>query len=189
MKKIMYPIMGMIFAVLWIVLAFLGGGPVDIVLIVVGLIDAVFGIFLIFLPVTTYLGLYYILVGACSIAVARHGAGGDAGITFTLVVTVLIFFVTGGLTVFSGTGNYINNIQSYVGNCENDMNIENWDWKYYGLDTRCENWALFIVFCVFLLFLVQPLGIIAAFFKKSGGGGGGGGGHHSGSGEKVPAQH
>jgi len=83
MKKIMYPIMGVIFGVLWIILAFIGASlPHDILLIVVGLIDAIFGIFLIFLPVTTFLGLFYVAVGAFTIAVCRHSWGGDRGIDF-----------------------------------------------------------------------------------------------------------
>jgi len=170
--------MGIVFAILWVGLAFIGGGPVDIILIGVGLIDAVFGIFLIFLPVVTYLGLFYVLVGALTIAVSRHG--GEAT-TFVMVLTVIIFFITGGLTVVSyASPSAFEGIANYIANCEADMNIVNWDNKYWGLDTRCENWALFTAFCVYFLFLVQPLGLIALFFKKSGGGGGGGGGHPKG---------
>jgi len=178
----MYPIMGIIFAILWVALAFIGGGPVDIVLIGVGLIDAVFGIFLIFLPIVTYLGLFYCLVGALSIAVARHGSGGGGGITFVMVLTIIIFFITGGLTVISyASPSAFEGIAGYIGNCETNMNIVNWDNKYWGLDTRCENWALFTAFCVFFLFLVQPLGLISLFFKKSGGGGGKPKGDHGGT--------
>jgi len=181
MRKIMYPIMGMVFVILWVVLAFIGGGPVAIVLPVIGVIDAVFGIFLIFLPVTTYLGLFFAAVGALTIAVWKHG--GEKGITFIIVLTILVFFVSGGLTVFGYGSAFHEQIDNYIGNCQNDMNIINWDNTYINLDTRCENWALFIAFCVFFLFLIQPLGLISLFFKQSGGGGGGGsgagGGHHN----------
>jgi len=125
-------------------------------------------------PVVTYLGLFYVLVGALSIAVARHGG---SGITFVMILTVVIFLITGGLTVVSfNKPSAFEDISGYIAGCEGNMNIVNWDNKYWNLDTRCENYALFIAFCVFLLFLVQPIGLIGLYFKKSGGGGGGGGG-------------
>jgi len=173
MRKIMYPIMGLIFAVIWLALAFLGGGPIQIVLLAVGIIDVVFGIFLIFLPVTTYLGLFFAAVGALTVAVGKHG--GEKGVTFIIVLTVLVFFVTGGLTVFGNNLPFHEAIDNYIIACEGDMNIINWDNSYINLDTRCENWALYVAFCVFFLFLVQPIALISLFFKQSGGGGGHGG--------------
>jgi len=182
MRRIMYPIMGMIFAVLWVILAFFGGGPVDIVLLIVAIIDLIFGILLIFLPVTTYLGLFYCVLAALTIAVVKHDIGGKFGLIFVILLTCLIFLLTGGLTWIAGSGNYFDLVASYPSGCESNMNIVNWDNLYQNLDTRCEHFALFIGFCVFLLFLVQPIALIALFFKKSGGGGGfGGGGHHGGN--------
>jgi len=176
MRKIMYPIMGMVFAIIWVVLAFLGGGPVMIVLLIVGIVDVVFGIFLIFLPVTTYLGLFFAAVGALTVAVSKHG--GEKGITFIIILTALVWFVAGGLTVFGGYyGAFHDVINNYITNCQGEMNIINWDGSYLNLDTRCENWALFVAFCVFFLFLIQPIAMISLFFKQSGGGGGSGGGH------------
>jgi len=173
MKKIMYPVMGVIFGVLWIILAFVGAKlPLDVLLIVVGLIDAIFGIFLIFLPVTTFLGLFYVAVGAFTIAVCRHSWGGDRGIDFLLALTVIIFLLTGGLTFIAydwGLGtDYVNRIAgyTYLSNCDNDMNIYRAPGE--GKSTRCENWAFFTAFCVFLLFLVQPIALIAAAFKRVG---------------------
>jgi len=173
MKKIMYPVMGMVFGILWIILAFIGARlPLDVILIVVGLIDAIFGIFLIFLPVTTFLGLFYVAVGAFTIAVCRHSWGGDRGIDFLLALTIIIFLLTGGLTFIAydaGLGfDYITRISSYtyLSNCDNDMNI-NLD-PGQVRSTRCGNWAFFIAFSVFLLFLVQPIALIAAAFKRVG---------------------
>jgi len=180
MRRIMYPLMGMIFAVLWVILAFFGGGPVDIVLLIVAIIDVIFGILLIFLPVTTYLGLFYCALAALTIAVVKHDIGGKFGLIFVILLTCLIFLLTGGLTWIAGGGDYFDAVASYPSQCMLDMNIVNWDNLYQNLDTRCENFALFIGFCVFLLFLVQPIALIALFFKKSGGGGGGGG-HHGGN--------
>jgi hypothetical protein len=168
MKSIMYPVMGVIFGVTWIILAFLGTKlPLDLLLFIVGFIDALFGIFLIFIPITTFLGLFYMAVGAFTIAITRHAWGGDTGIDFLLALTIIIFLLTGGLTFIAfdwGSGhNYIDRMAAYTPFCDRDMNIyEN------GRSTRCQNYAYFVTFCVFLLFLVQPIGMIAAAFKRVG---------------------
>jgi len=186
MRKIMYPIMGIIFGIIWIALAFIGGGPTEVILLVVSIVDAIFGIFLIFLPATAYLGLFYVAVGAFSIAVVKHSIGGKAGLYFVIGLTILIFLLTGGLTFISYSNNYFdevaNTITATPSACESSMHIIDWDDAYWNLDTRCENFALFEGFCVFLLFLVQPIALLALFFQMSGGGGGGGHGGHGGHG-------
>jgi len=183
MRKIMYPIMGIIFAIIWIVLAFIGGGPTEVLLLVVSIIDAIFGILLIFLPPTAYLGLFYVAIGAFTIAVVKHSIGGKFGLYFVIGLTILVFLLTGGLTWIAGGGPFFEEVANSIGNCEDSMNIIDWDDAYWNLDTRCENFALFEGFCVFLLFLVQPIALLALFFQMSGGGHGGGhGGSHSGHG-------
>jgi len=171
MKKIMFPVMGIVFGVIWIILAFIGARlPHDIILIIIGLIDGLFGIFLIFLPVTTFLGLFYIAVGALTITVARHSWGGDRGIDFLLALTLIIFLLTGGLTFVaydSGVGrDYFSRIALYIPGCDADMNIARAPGDNYS--DRCGNYALFIAFSVFLLFLVQPIALLHAAFKRVG---------------------
>jgi hypothetical protein len=168
MKKIMYPVMGVIFGVIWIILAFLGAKlPLTALLIVIGLLDAIFGLFLIFLPVTTFLGLFYMAVGAFTIAVSRHAWGGNRGIDFLLALTIIVFLLTGGLTFvafdFGGGRDYVHRVAGYYPLCDNDMNIVSDDG---GRSTRCGNYAFFVAFCVFLLFLIQPIAMIAAAFKR-----------------------
>jgi hypothetical protein len=166
MKKIMFPVMGVIFGVLWVVMAFIGRRiSADIMLLVLGIIDAVLGIFLIFVPVTTFLGLFYIAIGALSIAVARHYWGGHTGLDFYLALTTIIFLLTGGLTFVAfdfGNGlDYFNRVSFYVPFCDSDMNINEG-----GRSTRCGNYAYFVAFCVYLLFLIQPLALLFAAFKR-----------------------
>jgi len=174
MRKIMYPIMGVIFGVLWIILAFVGSAlPLAVLLYAVGFIDAIFGIFLIFIPITTFLGLFYMAVGAFTIAITRHRWGGDSGIDFLLALTIIIFLLTGGLTFVSfdwGQGrNYVDQrMGSYIFNCDPDMNISPNDGIRRPLSMRCGNYLYFVTFCVFLLFLVQPIGMIAAAFRREG---------------------
>jgi len=94
----------------------------------------------------------------------------EKGVTYLLVLTVVIFLLTGGLTVISFNSNatpvYFDRIADYIASCENNMNIVNFDNTYLNLNTRCENWALYVAFCTYLLFLVQPNAMIAIFFKK-----------------------
>jgi len=167
MKKIMFPIMGCIFGVMWVLLAFFGKRiSSDIVLIVIGIIDAIFGIFLIFVPVTAFLGLFYIAIGALSIAVARHYWGGHTGINFYLALTTIIFLLTGGLTFVAydfGYGlDYFQRVSFYVPFCDGDMNVYNGG----GRSTRCGNYAYFVAFSVYLLFLIQPIALLFAAFKR-----------------------
>jgi hypothetical protein len=173
MKSIMYPVMGVIFGVLWIILAFIGASlPLDLLLLIVGIIDAIFGIFLIFIPITTFLGLFYMAVGAFKIAITRHAWGGDTGIDFLLALTIIIFLLTGGLTFVAfdwGRGyNFVDRLAAYTPfTCDNDMNLrQRGDLGYRS--TRCHNYAYFVTFCVYLLFLVQPIAMIAAAFKRVG---------------------
>jgi len=173
MKSIMYPVMGVIFGLIWIVLAFIGASlPLDIILLIIGLIDAIFGIFLIFIPITTFLGLFYMAVGAFTIAITRHAWGGDTGIDFLLALTIIIFLLTGGLTFVAfdwGRGyNFVDRLAAYTPfTCDNDMNLRRpGDLGYRS--TRCHNYAYFVTFSVFLLFLIQPIGMIAAAFKRVG---------------------
>jgi len=172
MRKIMYPIMGIVFGVIWIILAFIGGGPTEVILLLVAFIDAIFGLLLIFLPVTAYLGLFYVAVGAFTIAVIKHSIGGKVGLYFVIGLTVIIFLLTGGLTfVAYPYGSFFEVVAGSISGCEGSMNIINLEDKYWNLDTRCENFALFEGFVVFLLFLVQPIALLALFFQKSGTGG------------------
>jgi len=166
MKKIMFPIMGCIFGVMWVLLAFFGKRiSSDIMLIIIGIIDAIFGIFLIFVPVTAFLGLFYIAIGALSIAVARHYWGGHTGINFYLALTTIIFLLTGGLTFVAydfGYGlDYFQRVSFYVPFCDRDMNINSG-----GRSTRCGNYAYFVAFSVYLLFLIQPIALLFAAFKR-----------------------
>jgi hypothetical protein len=171
MKSIMYPVMGVIFGLSWILLAFLGRRlPFDLILLIIGLIDAIFGIFLIFIPITTFLGLFYMAVGAFKIAITRHSWGGNTGVDFLLALSIIVFLLTGGLTFVAfdwGRGyNFVDRLAAYAPfDCDNDMNIrQNGDLNYRS--TRCRNYAYFVTFSVFLLFLVQPIAMIAAAFKR-----------------------
>jgi len=171
MRRIMFPVMGMVFGVSWVILAILLSAlPHAILLLALGLSDAVFGIFLIFLPVVATLGLFYTALGAFTIGVSRHGSNNPHLLTLVGVGAIVAFLLTGGLTLVSldgsGGGDFFSRLEASVVTCENDLDITNYENQYWNLNTRCENWLLYTEFCVFLLFLLQPLTIIVAFFTR-----------------------
>jgi len=85
------------------------------------------------------------------------------GLVFVITGSLVAFLVLGGIT-FIADGNYVDKVASWVANCEQSMHIQNLDNSYWNLNTRCENWVLFNVFCVFLLFLVQPITLFNTFY-------------------------
>jgi len=148
MRNIMYPVLGMVFGISWILLAFCGNGfPHAVILIVIALVDCVFGIFLIFIPTTTYLGLLFVALGALTIAVVRHGIDDSRGIYIIFFGSIIAFLYTGGLVlIIGGQGPYVDLIAAASNLCESSMDITHSGNDYYNLNTRCENWALFVVF-------------------------------------------
>jgi len=164
MRKIMFPVMGLFLGLSWVVLVFIINiVPHVIMLTVVALINIVFGIFLIFIPVTTFLGLYFIALGAFSILVIRNGQP-HQGMVLIAAGSFIAFLIIGGLTFVANNNNIIDQVQASVANCENELHIENLDLSYWNLNTRCENWLLFTVFSVYLLFLVQPITLLNTFY-------------------------
>jgi hypothetical protein len=168
----MYPIMGILFGIFWVILAFFTLPIFNVLLIVVAICDIIFGIFLVLLPVTTYLGLFYIAAGAFTVAAVKGTFGLKP--TFTVIIASILFLLTGGLTTIQGAyftlfgfsfsfygRSYIDMIPYGSFTCHTDLNVKNWDNSYWNLDTRCENYALFVAFCVFLLFLLQPVHILS----------------------------
>jgi len=175
MRSIMYPLLGMLVALVWILSAvFMPSLPLKVVLLVFATLDCIFGMFLVFLPVSAYVGLYFTGIGAFMIAIAMHGQDNRVGLYSICILSLLGFFVLGGfVNIVSGNPLY-ETVYSAVGNCESSMNIQNLAVSYFNVNTRCENWLLFILFVIFVLFLIQPPIMMAAFFMVSGGGSSGG---------------
>eukprot|EP01123_Difflugia_compressa_P014166 TRINITY_DN705_c0_g1_i1.p1 TRINITY_DN705_c0_g1~~TRINITY_DN705_c0_g1_i1.p1 ORF type:complete len:356 (-),score=36.19 TRINITY_DN705_c0_g1_i1:143-1090(-) len=171
MRQIMYPIMGVIFGIVWVACAAVANLlNLHLVLMVNGFVTALFGIFLILLPVTTYLGLLYIAVGSFAVAVIR-GGGDKAALRAVGVVSLIVFLLTGGLTLVAldnntNLGPYMDRLLNTVGQCDSSMDIVVVNNEYFNLSIRCENYLLLTCFCVFLLFLLQPFTIMASFLAS-----------------------
>jgi len=168
MRNIMFPVMGCIFGCMWVLVGFfIPKLPHLLVLCGVAMIDIVFGLFLIFLPSTVYLGLYFMLLGSFTILVVRN-AQVVHGMILIGCGAFLGFLLIAGLTFISfnttGSGPFIEILLAQVNNCGTQLNIVNFDYSYFNLPTRCENWALFVIFSLFLLFLVQPFAIFMVYY-------------------------
>jgi len=129
MHSIMYPLLGIIFAVIWLIMAFFFSLlPHSLLLIINSICVFVFGIFLICLARTTMFGLYFCALGAFAIAVCR--AKHSTGVAFAGLFAVLGFFMLTG-TVFLvkaaggiGDASLIADVASYIAACEGDHAID-----------------------------------------------------------------
>jgi hypothetical protein len=182
----MFPVLGFLFGIAWLVMAFFYKAlPHGAILIINSIVVFVFGLFLLLLGRTAMIGLYFAAMAAISVAVARGGSKKGAGVAAGLgglgffILTGIVDFINPGPDMFEALG-------SYVVGCETDLGITLWkslhpDRPYHNLDTRCENYLLFLEFCIYVLILLMPVHVLAGLGLCSGGGKGGG--KHSGGGE------
>jgi len=169
MRSIMFPVLGIPFAIAYLVIAiFLSGLPHGVLLTVSGLITFVLALFLLLLPGSAYFGLYFAALGALCIGATR--ATSKFAAMSVAVLSVLGFFIlTAVVYIFSGGVLFESLIfttsPAAVGTsyCEQSMNIVNLQGLYYNLNTRCENYLLFTLFCVYVLVLLQPINALFAF--------------------------
>jgi len=189
MRSIMYPLLGMVVAIGWIVAAiFMPKLPLKLVMFVIAGIDCFFGILLILLPTTVYIGLYFAALGAFILAVILHTQGNRFGLLSICALSFLGFIIVGGIMSLWSTGNpTIEDLYNSIPGCEVSMNIQNLQNLYYQINTRCENWLLFTIFSAFILFLNQPLAVMAVFFMMSRGGAGAGAEAGAGAGAEAGA--
>lgn len=171
MISIMYTVMGSILGILWLVFAFIAPMLPAFLLLVFGIIDAVFAYFLIFIPVTHFLGLFFMALGA--ITVSTHHFKDSGTLKFVAFGAVVGFLLISGLTFVPGYTNDISGHASFLdffdpNACVTSLSLNRFPDKYlYGFPTRCENYLLFVVFCVYLLLLIQPFVVILAWKAAS----------------------
>jgi len=187
MRSIMFPVLGFLFGIAWLVMAFFFKAlPHGAILIINSIVVFVLGLFLLLLGRTAMIGLYFAAMAAVSVAVARGGSKKGAGVAAGLgglgffILTGLVYIIAPGTDMFD-------TLAAYVGSCEADLGITLWkslhpDRPYHNLDTRCENYLLFLEFCIYVLILLMPVQVLAGLGLCSGGGKGGGK-HSSGGGE------
>jgi len=165
MRSIMYPVLGMIFGVLWLLAAvFLPTFPSGWLLLIMGFLDAFFGLFLIFVPQTTYLGLYFVALGAFLIYISHHD-GYHHDHWAAALFAVIGFLEISGLTFIP-----FNNApwfdQVTPQRCWTDLGYDIAPpYGYYGYPTRCENYLLFVLFCIYMLFLLQPFTFMLTWYS------------------------
>jgi len=164
MRSIMYPILGMVFGVLWLLAAiFLPTFPSGWLLLIMGFLDAFFALFLIFVPQTTYLGLYFVALGAFLIYISHHD-GYHHDHWAAALFAVIGFLEISGLTFIP-----FNNVPWFdrvtPQRCWADLGYDiNPPYGYYGYPTRCENYLLHVLFCIYMLFLLQPFTFMLTWY-------------------------
>jgi len=175
MRSIMYTVMGSILGVLWIVFAIILPMLPTILLLIFGVIDAVLAYFLLFIPITHFLGLFFMALGAFTIATHHH----SDPYTFKFVAygAIVGFLLIAGLTWVPGYSNNITGHTNFLEFIQPDPCVDSLglatsapraagrypDPNLWGQPTRCENYLLWVVFCVYLLLLIQPFVILLAW--------------------------
>jgi len=171
MKSMMYTILGMIFGTLWLLAAvFLPAFPSGWLQLIYGIVVAFFGCFLIFIPHSTYLGLYFVALGAFFIYISHHDGRYDDH-TAAAVGCVVGFLIISGLTfVAFGSGDWVSTTTPTQ--CYTDLGYDmpaNAPVNLYGYPTRCENYLLFVLFCIYMLLLLMPFGKMLAWYSARAG--------------------
>jgi len=168
MRNIMFPVLGMIFGLVWVLIAFLGPFfPHTIMVLVISICNAIFGVFLLFNPTTVYVGLYFIGLGAFGIAVVRHHHSHYPFATLAIFSFLGCLFIS-GLVILVQSAPMIEQLVGtvLVGNptqCEQSMDLYNYANNYFGVNLRCENYLLWLVFVLFFILVLQPILILCAY--------------------------
>jgi len=157
MRSIMYPVMAIIFGVVWFIWPLIGGliSPKVLAISTAGIIY-VFSIFLIFLP-PFYHAILLMAIGAFAFNAIK--AGGPWEIKVAIFGAVFGFLTMIGLNVFAG-------LSGSVPYFDLVMTSFNQNSCYLVLGEfidgpRCAQYALFAVFVGYLITLVLPLLVIA----------------------------
>jgi len=165
MRSIMYTILGMIFGVVWLISAILMPTfPSGWLQLIYGIIVAFFGLFLVLIPQTTYLGLYFVALGAFFVYISHHD-GKYHDNTAGAFGCAVGFLIISGLTFVSfGTGDWVT--LTTPSQCFTDLgyDIDPYGENLYGYPTRCENYLLYVLFCIYMLLLLMPFGIMLAWY-------------------------
>jgi len=160
MRSIMYPIIGTVFAVSWLAIAFLKGLPVDLIVTIVSIAIFVMAFFLIIgYP------FFYGLVAMAFAALALHAHRGKHpwSVTLAIVSGIFVFLWFAGLNSLTNQA----------------VNLPYFDWVQVGFlyeecytwfgtnlyDQRCAQYGLFTGFLGFVITVVTP-GLVLLLLTK-----------------------
>jgi len=166
MRSIMFPIVGFLLALVWLLLAFVKGLPVEMVTMVVAIAIWFFAIFLLISP-NVFPALLAMGFAALSLSASR--SKGSWELKLAVICGIFVFLTYAGLNslALSGVNFFDDTMDGYIGeSC----------FRYYGVElksARCAGYLLFTGFLGFVIMMLTPLLVLlllSGLNKASGGG-------------------
>jgi len=153
MRSMMFPILGGLIGIAWLLLSFLKGLPLAIIAMVLAVAIFVLSLFLLVGP-NVFPGLMAMAFAA--VAFSANKGEGLWELKLAIIAGIFVFLAFAGLNALAASGsNYFDTtVQGFSGNgC----------YRYYGLDqksARCAQYLLFVGFDGFLIMMLVPLLVI-----------------------------
>jgi hypothetical protein len=150
MRSIMFPIVGFLLSLAWLLMAFLKGLPVDTISMAVAILIWFFGLFLL-VSANVFPALMAMAFAALSLLASRNKGGWE--LKLAVIAGIWVFLTFAGLNgLAGGGGNYFDNTMgSYINEgC----------FVYFGIELksqRCAQYLLFTGFLGFLIMMLTPL--------------------------------
>jgi len=152
MRSIMFPILGGLIGIVWLLLSFLKGLPLAIIAMALAVTIFVLSLFLLVAP-----NVFPALMAMAFAAVAFSANKGEGQweIKLAIVSGIFVFLAFAGLNALAASN------QNYF-----DATLEGFNqgcFRYYGLDqksARCAQYLLFVGFDGFLIMMLVPLLVI-----------------------------
>jgi hypothetical protein len=153
MRSMMFPILGGLLGIAWLLLSFLKGLPLAVIAMALAVTIFVLSLFLLIAP-NVFPGLMAMAFAA--VAFSANKGEGQWEIKLAVVAGIFVFLAFAGLNALAASGsNYFD--QTLAGFSGNGC------FRYYGLDqksARCAQYLLFVGFDGFLIMMLVPLLVI-----------------------------
>jgi len=151
MRSVMYPILGFIFALAWLLIAFLKGLPVELLILIGAIVLNVLGFFLL---VNTPFFPALVAMGSGSLSLLASKGKNSWALKLAVVSGIFTFLMFAGLNPIGEVSN-----TNYFDVGINNFLTENC-FRFFGTaitDQRCAQYVLFTGFCGYLITLISPL--------------------------------
>jgi len=162
MRSIMFPIVGALIAVVWLLLSFLKGLPLPLLTMILSLVIFVLCLFLLVAPLVW---LPLATMAFAALAFAANKSENSFEIKLAAIAGIFLFLAWAGLNSLAGqTFNFFDNTLDgfYSNSC----------YTYYGLDLmspRCAQYLLFTGFLGYLIMMLIPLLVITLLARVGAG--------------------
>jgi len=162
MRSMMFPILGGILGIVWLLLSFLKGLPLPMIAMILAVVIFVLSLFLLVGPLV-FPGLMAMAFAA--VAFSANKGEGHWELKLAIVAGIFVFLSFAGLNSLAGTTqNYFDAVTAGF----NNYNCV----RYYGLEVsspRCAQYLLFVGFDGFLIMMLVPLLVIVLIGRLSDG--------------------